>query len=111
MLFGVKRYYVAWRYKYARPGMVNTAYGDMVGQNGSPHNSQWSGTQLAQIIVGVVLFMQMVVCYEENRDHTFKKYHAYPLSETLMALLPLNYKPEDLGGKVAWGSLAYDGMV
>ena len=63
------------------------------------------------MVVGIALFMQMIVCYAENRDHTFKKYHSYPISETLMSLLPLNYKPEDLGGKVAWGSLAYDGLV
>lgn len=82
-----------------------------VGQYGFPHNSNLSGSGIAQIIIGVVLFMQMVACYKENRDHTFKKYVDYPVSETLMSLLPLNYKPEDLGGKVAWGSLIADGLI
>ena len=27
--------------------------------------------------------MQLIVCYQENRHHQFKKYHSYPLSQTL----------------------------
>jgi len=110
LYFAARRYVIAWRFKYSRPGIVPLG-GENVGQYGFPHNAQLSGSALAQLVIGIFLFMQLVVCYKENRDHEFKKYHDYPISETLMAYLPLNYKQEDIGGKVAWSGVAVDGFI
>merc|ERR1712228_843392 len=110
LYFAARCCVIAWRFKYSRPGIVPLG-GENVGQYGFPHNAQLSGSALAQLVIGIFLFMQLVVCYKENRDHEFKKYHDYPISETLMAYLPLNYKQEDIGGKVAWSGVAVDGLI
>ena len=54
---------------------------------------------------------QLVICKEENNHHAFKKYHSYPLTETLMAWLPFNYKKEDIGGDVALKAFAIDAFI
>lgn len=107
--FGIRRYWKAWLYKYSRPGMAPGMH--MVGQYGMPANGTLSGSGLAQFVLATVIIMQLVVCYKENVHHRFKKYHDYPVSETLMALLPLNFKEHDIGGTVAVKSFAFDALV
>jgi len=105
----IRRYWIAWLYKYSRPGMQPMAH--KVGQYGFTAGMIPSGSLLAQAIIGLVLAMQLVVCYKENVHHRFKKYHSYPVSETLMACLPFNYKSEDVGGEVALKGFAFDALV
>lgn len=105
-----RRYWLAWLYKYSRPGM-QPIQGQKVGQYGYPGNFNLSGSGIAMAIIATALFMQLVVCYKENVHHRFKKYHSYPLSETLMAYLPLNYKSEDIGGNVAVKAFAIDFLI
>merc|ERR1712025_1421867 len=48
-------------------------------------------------------------CKDENNHHRFKKYHDFPVTETLMAYLPFGYKAEDSGaGPIAIKSFATD---
>merc|ERR1712003_550800 len=70
-----------------------------------------SGSLLAQAIIATVVVMQLIICKKENEHHAFKKYHSCPVSETLMGVLPFNYKSEDVGGEVALKGFAFDALV
>jgi len=109
MYMALRRYVVAWSFKYSRPSMMPGM--QHVGQAGWQPHYALSGSGIAQFAVGLVLFMQMVVCYKENVHHRFKKYHDFPLSETLMAYLPFNYKSEDAGGAVVLKGVAIDALI
>jgi len=110
MYYSVRRYWIAWLFKYSRPGM-KPLEAHKVGQYGYPGNFNLSGSGLAQAIIATVLAFQLVICKKENDHHAFKKYHDYPVSETLMSLLPFNYKSEDVGGTVALKAFAIDALI
>jgi len=109
MYYAGRRYWIAWLYKYSRPGMIPMS--QKAGQYGFPGNMIPSGSLLAQAIIATVLVMQLIICKKENEHHAFKKYHSYPVSETLMGILPFNYKSEDVGGDVALKGFAFDALV
>jgi len=108
MYYSIRRYWIAWLYKYSRPGM-KPLEAQTVGQYGYPGNFNLSGSGIAQAIFGTALLFQLVICKDENNHHRFKKYHDYPITETLMAYLPFSYKAEDSGaGPIALKSVATD---
>jgi len=109
-MFAAKRYTIAWLYKYSRPGMLPLG-GHRVGAYGFPGNFALSGSGIAMFVLGFFLTFQLVICKDENNHHAFKKYHSYPLTETLMAWLPFNYKKEDVGGDVALKAFAIDALI
>jgi len=108
MYYSIRRYWVAWLFKYSRPGM-KPLEAQTVGQYGYPGNFNLSGSGIAQAIFGTALLFQLFICKDENNHHRFKKYHDFPVTETLMAYLPFGYKAEDSGaGPIAIKSFATD---
>jgi len=110
LFFSVKRYFVAWIFKYARPGIIPVG-GQMVGQHGLPHNFIPSGTLIAQFILVFGFICNQFLSRDEVHHHKHTKYDRYPLSETVMHYLPWKYTEGDVGGKVAWMSLAFDVLI
>jgi len=86
----VRRYWKAFLFKYSRPGMHPASlFGSQtVGGPGMNHNFLLSGSGWAMIFVAFFTFFQLVIFKDENHHHQKVKYHTYPVSESIMSLVP-----------------------
>lgn len=89
-MMAVRRYWKAFLFKYSRPGMHPASLfgAQTVGGPGMNHNFLLSGSGWGMIFVGFFLAFQLVIFKDENHHHQKIKYHTYPVSESIMSLVP-----------------------